>query len=269
MIDATQWHSPLRKNLGNKNCELSESDITRICEAFLSFEESEHSKFFPNAAFGYEKVTVERPLRLRVDLGAARRGAFRDACSEAGEDALADLVDAAAERLGAGPHDDFGAFVEQLAPLARTAGLKLTAKRKRLLQSSLAERDEAASPLLKKVHRAGSVEPDRLHGLFEVTMDGVARVVEYEPNSDLRDTEQVPLLEDGGIDAFVRREVSPYALDAWFDASSVKIGYEVSFTRHFYKPPPLRSLDSIRDDILALEQETDGLLAEIVGAGAE
>ena len=98
LIDATQWYSPLRKNLGNKNCELSESDIARICDAFLGFEESEQSKIFPNAAFGYQKVTVERPLRLRVDLGAARRGAFRDACSEAGEDALADLVDAAAER---------------------------------------------------------------------------------------------------------------------------------------------------------------------------
>ena len=150
LIDATQWYSPLRKNLGKKNCELSESDITRIYEAFLSFEESEHSKFFPNAAFGYEKVTVERPLRLRVDLGAARRGAFRDVCSEAGEDALADLVDAAAERLGAGPHNDFGAFVEQLAPLARTAGLKLTAKRKKLLQSDLAERDDPASPVTEE-----------------------------------------------------------------------------------------------------------------------
>ena len=210
-------------------------------------------------------MTVERPLRLRVDLGATRIGAFRDACGEAREDALADLVDAAAERLGAGPHNDFSAFVEQLTPLARTAALKLTAKRKKLLQSSLAERDETASPVIKRVRRAGSVEPDPLRGLFEVTMDGVARVVEYEPDSDLRDTEQVPLLEDGGIEAFIRREVLEYGPDAWFDASSVKIGYEISFTRHFYKPEPQRSLDKIRADILALEQETEGLLAEIVG----
>ena len=123
-----------------------------------------------------------------------------------------------------------------------------------------------ASPVLKKVHRAGSVERrTRLHGLFEVTLDGVARVVEYEPDGDLRDTEQVPLLEDGGIEAFIGREVLPYAPDAWFDASSVKIGYEISFTRYFYTREPLRSLDEIRADILALEQETDGLLAEIVG----
>ena len=265
LIDATQWYSPLRKNLGNKNCELSEGDIARICDAFLSFEESEQSKIFPNAAFGYEKVTVERPLRLRVDLGAARRGAFRDACSEAGEDALADLVDAAAGRLGAGPHNDFSVFIDQLAPLARDAGVKLTVKRKKLLRDSLAQRDEHASPVLKKVHRADSAAADPMHGLFEVTISGEARVVEYEPDSDLRDTEQVPLLEAGGSEAFIRREVLPYSPNAWFEASSVKIGYEISFTRYFYKPEPQRSLDKIRADILALEQETEGLLAEIVG----
>ncbi len=265
LIDATQSYSPLRKNLGNKNCELSEENIARICDAVLSLEESEHSKLFPNAAFGYQKVTVERPLRLRVDLGAARRGVFRDACVDAGEDPVADLVDAAAERLGPGPHDDFGAFVEHLAPLARTAGLKLTAKRKKLLQNSLSERDEAASPVIKRVHRAGSVRPNPLRGLFEVTLDGAARVVEYEPDGELRDSEQVPLLEEGGIEAFIRREVLPFASDAWIDESSIKIGYEISFTRYFYKPEPLRSLDKIRADILALELETEGLLSEIVG----
>ncbi len=265
LIDATQWYSPLRKNLGNKNCELSEINIARICDAFLGFEEGEQSKFFPNAAFGYQKVTVERPLRLRVDLGAARRRIFRDACNEAGENALADLVDTAAERFGGGSHDDFSGFLDKLAPLARAAGLKLTAKRKKLLKSSLAERDQAARPVLKRVHRSGSVAPDPLRGLFEVTLDGIVRVVEYEPDSELRDSEQVPLLEAGGIEAFIRREVLPYAPDAWFNAASVKIGYEISFTRYFYKPAPLRPLEEIRADILALEQETDGLLEEIIG----
>jgi len=64
LIDATEWYQPLRKNLGKKNCELGEADIQRICETFLAFEETEQSKIFPNAAFGYWKVTVERPLRL-------------------------------------------------------------------------------------------------------------------------------------------------------------------------------------------------------------
>ena len=90
-------------------------------------------------------------------------------------------------------------------------------------------------------------------------------MVEYERDNDLRDTEQVPLLEEGGIDAFLRREVLPYAPDAWYDPGSVKVGYEVSFTRHFYKPEPMRPLSEIMADIMALEQESEGLLAEIVG----
>jgi len=75
----------------------------------------------------------------------------------------------------------------------------------------------------------------------------------------------VPLLEDGGIEAFIRREVLPHAPDAWIDEASTRTGYEISFTRYFYKPQPLRSLEEIRADILALEQETQGLLAEILG----
>ena len=81
----------------------------------------------------------------------------------------------------------------------------------------------------------------------------------------MRDTEQVPLLEDGGIDAFLRREVLPYAPDAWYTPSSVKTGYEINFNRHFYQPQPMRQLDEIRADILALERETDGLLGQVLG----
>ena len=93
--------------------------------------------------------------------------------------------------------------------------------------------------------------------------------MEYEPDTDLRDTEQIPLLEVGGIESFIRREVLPYAPDAWYVPSSVKTGYEISFTRHFYKPQPLRPLEEIRADILVLERETEGLLAEILVAGGQ
>ena len=94
-------------------------------------------------------------------------------------------------------------------------------------------------------------------------------MVEYEPDPDLRDTEQVPLMEAGGIEAFLKREVLPHAPDAWYLPESVKTGYEVSFTRYFYKPAPLRSLEEIRADILALERETEGLLSEIIGSDAK
>ncbi len=81
----------------------------------------------------------------------------------------------------------------------------------------------------------------------------------------MEDTEQVPLLENGGIEAFLRREVLPHEAGAWYAPDSVRTGYEVSFTRYFYKPQPLRTLEEIRADILALERETEGMLAEIIG----
>ena len=213
LIDATQWFRPLRKNLGDKNCELSTEDISRICDAFLAFQETEQSKIFPNEAFGYRKVTVERPLRIE----------------------------------GIDPERAYAA--KEIKAL-KYAGV----------------RSETAPPVIKKIHKRGT-EPDPLRGLFPATFNVVPAVVEYEPDTDLRDTEQIPLLHEGGIEAFLREEVLPYAPDAWYVESSVKIGYEISFTRHFYKPQPLRSLEQIRADILALERETEGLLGEIVGGG--
>ena len=211
LIDATQWSQPLRKNLGDKNCELSEPDIRRICDTFRAFEETEQSKLFPNAAFGYRKVTVERPLRLR----------------------------------GIDPARVYKA--KEIKALKETA-----------------ERAETAPPVIKRVLRRG-VAADPLRGRFPATIKGRPAVVQYEPDPDLRDTEQVPLTEAGGVAAFLRREVLPYAPDAWYVPESVKIGYEISFTRYFYRPQPLRPLEQIRADILAVERETEGLLDRIVG----
>ena len=212
LIDATQWFKPLRKNLGKKNCELSEEDIARICEAFLKFEESEQSKLFPNAAFGYWKLTVERPLRLK----------------------------------GIDPERPYSA--KEIKVLKETS-----------------ERADDAPPVIGKIHRRGTAA-DPLRGLFAATIAGKPIVVEYEPDPELRDTEQVPLLEDGGIEAFLRREVLPHAPDAWYVPDSVKNGYEISFTRYFFQQKPLRSLEEIRADIMALDKETEGLLGEIIGS---
>ena len=210
LVDATQWHRPLRKNLGKKNCELSEEEIGRICDAFLAFEETEQSKIFDNAAFGYWKVTVERPLRIE----------------------------------GADPNRAYKA-----------------AEIKKLKDDG--QRSETAPPVIGKIHRRGT-DADPLRGRFESTIQGKLAVVEYEPDTELRDTEQIALQEEGGIDAFLNREVVPYAPDAWYQADSVKVGYEISFNRYFYKPAPMRTLADIRADILALENETEGLLDEIL-----
>ncbi len=328
LIDATEWYVPLRRNLGQKNCELSADNIERICRAFLTMEESEHSKLFENKAFGYWKVTVDRPLRLCSQLTVSNIESLRFASGdselrqalyeELGEDlfenfskiagALKQLIenwgksdddedggseqkeipakkqkklldpktwarDAKLAEIGAAlrsalgkevfmDHNAFRAQVE--AELARL-GHKLTATEKKAIYAAVSWTDARAARVVKKQHRPGKAKASPLHGRFEATIDGKPCVVEYEHDPDLRDTEQVPLLEDGGIDAFIRREVLPYAEDAWYDAKSAKIGYEVSFTRHFYKPAPLRTLAEIRSDIAVLEKETEGLLAEIVG----
>src|SRR5262249_29227273 len=206
---------------------------------------------------------VERPLRLKVDLSEARRKHFRVACVDADEQPMADLVDDLEKSIGAGPHTNFNKLKDELEALAEDKGVKLTAKRMKLVQSALAERDESAQPVIKKVHKARKADP--LHGLYEIRLNGKSSVVEYEPDTDLRDWEQVPLQESGGIEAFIKREVLPYAEDAWVDEAKTQIGYEISFNRYFYKPQPLRSLEEIRHDMLAIESETEGLLKEIVG----
>ncbi len=331
LIDATTWFKPLRKNLGKKNCELGPEDIERICDTYLNFEESEQSKIFPNAAFGYRKVTVDRPLRLRCRISpqaieslrfasgdeeiraalydefgdtlfenfAAVKGKVEDRLKNWGdaegddddEDegksksrGLSDktkrkLLDASTwerdgklvraaellyQNLGKDVYPDHNVFAETVDVCLAARGVRLSAAELKLLHKAFSERDENSPPVVKKVHKRG-VTADPLHGRFLAEIDGKLVVVEYEPDPDLRDTEQVPLLEEGGIDAFLRREVLPYAPDAWYDPESVKIGYEISFTRHFYKPQPLRTLEEIRADILALEKETEGLLEDIVG----
>ena len=204
LIDATKWSTPLRKSLGQKNCELSGENIQEILDAFMTFKETEQSKIFPNEAFGYWKVTVDRPLRL------------------AGTDP---------ERV------------------------YKTSQIKKLKAEN--EKDENAAPIIRKIVPAGA-EPNPLEGRVIVTLKGKPAVVEYEPDTDLRDTEQIPLLHPGGIEAFLQKEVLPYAPGAYYNHEAVRVGYEINFNRHFYKPKPMRPLEEIRADILALERGDGG-----------
>lgn len=232
---------------------------------FLDFKETEQSKILPNKAFGYWKVTVERPSRLSIELSDGGCDRFRAACEEAKEGPLANLVFAVGARIGRGPFHDFNKFRTELEDEAERRNVKLTPKRMKLVQSALAQRNEKAEPVISRVHKSGKAEPDPLHGIYEGMVKSTKCVVEYEPDSELRDTEQIPLLEEGGIEAFIRREVLPYAPDAWVNADQTEIGYEISFTRYFYKPQPLRSLEEIRAEIVAVESEAAGLLSEIIG----
>jgi type I restriction enzyme M protein len=328
LIDATQWFRPLRKNLGKKNCELSAEDIDRITETFLDFKETPESKIFPNQAFGYWKVTVERPLRLHSQLALKAietlrfasgdedlRGTlyeeFGDALftdfgkvadalearliewdedegdEEEGESSkkglpekrkkrlldprtwdrdgrLYDAATALREILGEGLFEDHNDFRDRVDKTLDEAGIKLSTADVKQILKSVSWRVEAAPAVIAKAHKPGKAKADPFHGLYEGNLKGRSAIIEYEPDPDLRDTEQVPLLEDGGIEAFIRREVLPYTPDAWIKENATKIGYEISFTRHFYKPQPLRTLKEIRADILALQKETEGLLDDLL-----
>ena len=330
LIDASQWYKPLRKNLGKKNCELAPDDIERISRTFLDFEETLESKIFPNAAFGYWKVTVERPLRLHSQLSLKAIETLRfvsgdeDLRSElyeefgddlftrfakistaletrlaqwGGDDDEGDdeddggvkkglpekkkkklldpktwerdgrLVDAAGAlriALGDGLFEDHNIFRDRVDEALKKAGLKLPAADLKQIIKAVSWRVETAPPVVAKVLKPGKATVDPLHGRYASPVGDKKLVLEYEPDSDLRDTEQVPLMEAGGIEAFIRREVLPYTPDAWIKADTTKVGYEVSFTRHFYKPQPLRTLEEISADILAIEIEAEGLLDDLL-----
>jgi type I restriction enzyme M protein len=332
LIDATQWFRPLRKNMGKKNCELSPEDIQRICDTFLAFKETSQSKIFPNAAFGYWKVKVERPLRLHSqltrqrieplrfasgdeDIRAALHAELGDALftdptsvrpqleklvndwgkadSESDEDEkgeadtpkksltdkkkkkllgeatwkrdamLLDVANQLRKALGDDLHEDHNVFLEKVEAALKKLDLKPSASDLKQIVAAVSWRVEDAPRVIKKIHKPGKTQPDPLRGLFDAEIDGKTCVVEYEPDSELRDFEQIPLLEEGGIEAFIRREVLPYTPDAWLVEADTKIGYEVSFTRHFYQPPQLRTLAEISKDIVDLEELTEGLLHEI------
>lgn len=265
LIDANGLYIPLRKNLGKKNCEFSEEQIARICDLVIHPQETAESKLFQNEAFGYHKIVVERPLRLKVDLNEDTIRKFKIKCGTSGEEKLMVLIEAIKDKHGTGSFLDYNAFSKIVEKIAIAILFKLTAKHLKLIQTELAVIDEAAQPVIKKIHKGQKVAAEPLHGLYEVEVDNNKCVVEYEPDTALRDTEQVPLLEEGGIAAFFEREVLPYVADAWIDGTKTQIGYEVSFTRYFYKPVQMRTLEEITADIRALEKETEGLLMEIVG----
>jgi type I restriction enzyme M protein len=337
LIDASHWFKPLRKNLGKKNCELSSDDVDCILRTFSEFQETPESKIFLNEAFGYWKVTVERPLRLVSQLTipaietlrySSGMGEIRSALhEELGDDLFTNFEKVASalekrleewggetegeeedeegdvavksslpekkkkklldpktwgrdenlyniglllrDKLGSEIFQDHNVFVDRVKETLKSQGITLTASELNVLLRAVSTRDENAKPRIAKVHKHGKTTPNPIRGLYEIQMGGKKVVVEYEPDSELRDSEQVPLLEEGGIDAFIRREVLPYTPDAWIKEGATKIGYEVSFTKYFYKPQPLRTLEEIRAAIVAAEKEAEGLLDGILTGGSK
>ena len=339
LIDATKLYQPLRRNLGKRNCEMTAEHIQAVLDAYEKMETSDTSIILPNASFGYSKITVERPLRLRSRftreavealrfqsghraLREALHAEFGDVLfddfasvaerlkahldppetepeevAEGDENGDAETAEAAeaeeatpklprrtlkklldnatwardrrlhraAERLmtavGGSEHDDYAVFEAKLAAAVKAERLVLKPAEVRLIARAMSWRAADAQPIVKLVVKK---DANPRGGLFEATIKGKPAVVTFEPDKALSDSEIVPFEEPGGIEAFFEREVLPHARDAWIDRSATKIGYEISFARHFYKPKPPRPLAEIKAEIDALERQTAALLDAVL-----
>jgi len=247
----------MRKSLGNKRNEVCEDQRAEIARLYGELRDGEHVRVFDNEDFGYQRVTVERPLRLKVDLSEENRARFREACGK--KDApLAQTVDRVAAELGPGPHMNFTEFMRHLRRDAEQHNVRLPARRRQRLRRELAEKDQNAWPVVKKMDLP---KADPLHGKYEAEVWGKLRVVRYAPDPELRDYENVPLKED--VEEYFKREVLPYVPDAWIDHEKTKVGYEINFNRYFYKYEPPRPLEEIEADLKEIEQEIADMLAEV------
>lgn len=293
LINALELYVKLRKNLGDKNCEMKAEHIDQITQLYLDFNESEISKIYPNEYFGYNKITVERPLRLsakftkeaveslRFDKNIAEE--MKWTYTKFGDEVYTKLKDLKLEiekhlakheiklsgsdkknlfsqefwkaqlevmneatklmnAIGTEQFDDFNTFSVLFADTIKDKKLKLDNKAQKAIMNAITWKNEDAEPVIKKTEKDGTIL--------------------YEPDPDLRDTENVPLDED--IQTYFEREVLQHVPDAWIDHSKTVKGYEISFTRYFYNYVPPRSIEEITAEILQLEKETDGILNEIV-----
>jgi type I restriction enzyme M protein len=256
LINAVDLFTKMRKSLGNKRNEIGDSQRTEIVAVYGAFLENDRSKIFDNADFGYHQITVERPLRLnfaatpeRTERLKAER-AFQNLASSKKNGKAAEQEIAAGEALqeeilaALGSLDqhriwrDRASFEVELDQVIRDRGIKLTAPARKSILGALSERDETA----------------------EISRDAAGNP---EPDSELRDHENIPLKDD--IHDYFDREVKPYVADAWIDEEKTKVGYEIPLTRHFYKYTPPRPLEEIQTEIALLEKEIIGLLREVVG----
>jgi type I restriction enzyme M protein len=277
LIDARQFFVKMKKSLGNKRNKIGNRDegepdqigeITRIhgnfqdgeTRAFAANGKSRDlvvSKVFDNEDFGFRKITVERPLRLNLEATPERielleeQVAFKKLATsykknegarqeeiELGrqrQQAIRNLLTAFRQATGQKRYLDREPFVTDLEAFAKATGLRLASREFNAIVSALSAVDESAG----------------------ICRDSRGRP---EPDPGLRDSEHVPLKAD--IDEYFRREILPYAPDAWIDESKTKVGYEIPFNRHFYLYEPPRPIEEIEADMRALESEILKLLSE-------
>lgn len=333
LIDANDLYTKLRKNLGSKNCELESKHILKIMDIYSKSENCDDeidgkkisSKIFDNSHFGYYKVQIERPKRLKAQLRDDLIEAlkydktleeamiwceqeYKEECNndlskhkKAIEEHLdkndielntkqlksllskelwkkhKTLVNTAKllqEKIGTSTYDDFNIFKEIVEKVLKEHKLSLSASEKNMILNAVSWYDETAQKVIKKISKISGDKLDKLCdylGCKESELSDFGyyptgkkdEFVEYESDTDLRDSENIPLKDD--IYQYFLKEVNPHVDEAWINLDSIKIGYEISFNKYFYTHKPLRSLEEVAKDILDLENASDGLIKEILG----
>ena len=232
LIDGSGFSHKMRKSLGSKRKERGSDDIATIVKLYGAAEQSDVSKIFRNENFGYRTITVERPLRLNWALNRKRWDVAVLAKPLASVSAALSQV----ELVETPPTTDSAAFTKTLKAVLTDAAITLNPAQLKSLIQGLSERDDTAP----------------------VITDAKGNPL---PDTDARDTENVPLGED--IHEYFAREVLPHVPDAWIDESKTKVGYEIPFTRHFYKYVPPRPLELIDTDLERLVREITELLRAV------
>lgn len=337
LIDAGLLFRKLRKNLGNKNCEFAPEHIREIVSVYEKMqainrtinpetkeEQGIAAQLFDNTDFGYYKVTIERPKRLKAQFTAERIAELRfdktlrepmawayetfgekiykeiakhekeiiEWCeknelnlnakqtktlvSETLWTKQLELLNTATElmkAIGKDEYSDFNVFKEKVDEVLKAKKTKLSASEKNAILNSVSWYDAAAEKVIKGTTKLTGDKLKTLlthldckesdlanYGYFETDKKG--EYIEFETESDLRDTENVPLKEN--IYNYFLREVKPHVAEAWINLDATKIGYEISFNKYFYRHKPLRAIEEVTNDILKLEELSDGLIREIL-----
>lgn len=337
LIDAGLMYQKLRKNLGQKNCEFSPEHVREIVSVYQEMkevkrkinpdtkdEEGMAAQVFDNADFGYYKVTIERPKRLKAQFTKERiaelrfdksiREAMEWAYETYGEEVyeklykhekaildwadkqelnlnakqqkslispatwkkqldLMETANALMKEIGTDEFNDFNLFVEKVDASLKAKCIKLSASEKNAILNAVSWYDADAEKVVKGIVKLSGSKLQELlthlnckeeqlsdYGYFPSDKKG--EYIEYETESDLRDSENVPLKEN--IYEYFLREVKPHVEEAWINLDATKIGYEISFNKYFYRHKPLRNIEDVSADILELEKQSDGLIREIL-----
>lgn len=331
LIDASQRFSKLRKNLGEKNCELKPKHIKEIQKAYLNFESIERkgedglaAKVFNNSDFGYYKVTIDRPARLKVqftleriaelrfdktlkepmqwayetfgekvytdlksiekellewcelndqDLNAKKRKTLTSAATWKKQKEILKTATYLMTAIGTEEYNDYNIFLDLVNKELKAKKYKASASEKNQILAALSWYDETAEKVIKKTEKLNSDKLTQLLNHLDCTAEELPdygyypsdkkdEYIIYDSQTDLRDSESIPLTED--IYDFFLREVKPHLNEAWIDLDKTKIGCEVSFNKYFYQHKPMRQIEEVSQEIIALEKENEGLIMEIL-----